>query len=63
MLCGCVGSRARSRVIRWLAGQLSVHHEALRNWIRQAEADAGERTDRPASDLLEKNRRLLKEER
>ena len=38
-----------------------VHHEALRNWIRQAEADAGERTDRPTSYILEENRRLLKE--
>ncbi len=48
-------------VIRRLAEQLGVHHEALRNWIRQAEADAGERTDRPSSDLVEENRRLLQE--
>jgi transposase len=27
-------------VIRKLAEQLGVHHEALRNWIRQDEADA-----------------------
>ncbi|WP_425298341.1 transposase [Nocardia abscessus] len=27
--------------IRKLAAQLGVHHEALRNWIRRAEADAG----------------------
>ena len=48
-------------VIRQLARQLGVHHEALRNWIRQAEADAGERTDRPRTDLVEENRRLVKE--
>src|SRR3954454_13823493 len=32
-------------VIRSMAEELGVHHEALRNWIRQAEADAGERAD------------------
>jgi transposase len=48
-------------VIRRLAEQLGVHHEALRNWIRQAEADVGQRVDRPSSDLLEENRRLARE--
>jgi hypothetical protein len=28
-----------------MARQLGVHHEALRNWIRQDQADAGERKD------------------
>ena len=32
-------------VIRRMAEDLGVHHEALRGWIRQAEADAGERDD------------------
>ena len=45
-------------VIRRLAEQLGVHHEALRNWIRQAEADAGERDDRPTTEMAEENRRL-----
>ncbi|MFJ9847639.1 transposase, partial [Kitasatospora sp. NPDC101155] len=33
-------------VIRKMARDLGVHHEALRNWIRQDEADRGERDDR-----------------
>ena len=48
-------------VIRQLARQLGVHHEALRHWIRQAEADAGERTDRPSTDMAEENKRLRQE--
>ena len=47
--------------IRRLAEQLNVHHEALRNWIRQAEADAGERHDRPTTEMAEENRRLREE--
>ena len=48
-------------VIRRLADQLNVHPEALRNWIRQDQADRGERDDRPSTDMLEENRRLRKE--
>ncbi|BBG02707.1 hypothetical protein Pdca_39160 [Pseudonocardia autotrophica] len=48
-------------VIRRLAEQLGVHHEALRNWIRQAEADHGERHDRPTTAESEELRRLRKE--
>ena len=36
---------------RRLGGQPNVHPEALRNWVRQA--DAGERRDRPTTDMLE----------
>lgn len=47
-------------VIRKLADQLGVHHEALRNWIRQDEADRGDRVDRPTSEMAEENKRLRK---
>ena len=48
-------------VIRRLAEQLGVHPEALRNWIRQDEADRGERDDRPTSGEVEELRRLRRE--
>jgi len=46
-------------VIRRLAEQLNS--EALRSWIRQDEADRGERDGRPATELIEENRRLRRE--
>lgn len=48
-------------VVRRLAAQLNVHPEALRTWIRQDEADRGERDDRPSTDMIEENRRLRRE--
>ena len=48
-------------LIRRLAEQLGVHPETLRTWIRQDEADRGERDDRPTTDMLEENRRLRAE--
>jgi transposase len=48
-------------VIRRLAEQLNVHPEALRNWIRQDEADRGQRHDRPTTDMIEENQRLRRE--
>jgi transposase len=33
----------------------------LRNWIRQDQADRGERDDRPTTQMLEENRRLRRE--
>ena len=47
--------------IRKLAEQLGVHHEALRNWIRQDQADRGERDGQPTTEMVEENRRLRKE--
>jgi transposase len=48
-------------VVAQLARQLNVHPEALRNWIRQDEADRGERNDRPTTEMVAENRRLAKE--
>jgi transposase len=47
--------------IKRLAADLGVHPEALRGWIRQAEADAGERDDRPTSAEREELAALRKE--
>ena len=44
-----------------MAEQLNVHPEALRSWIRQAQADHGERDDRPSTAMLEENRRLARQ--
>ncbi len=49
--------------IKKLAVDLGVRPEALRGWIRQAEADAGERDDRPTTAMIEENRRLVAENR
>ena len=46
---------------RRLGEQLNVHPEALRNWVRQAEADAGQRHDRSSTDMLAENARLARE--
>lgn len=48
-------------VVRRLAEQLNVHPEALRTWIRQDEADRGQRYDRPSTEMAEENRRLKRE--
>jgi transposase len=41
-----------------VARELGVHPEALRNWIRQDEADQGQRSDRLTSQQLEELQRL-----
>ena len=49
------------RPIAHVARELGVHPEALRNWIRQDEANRGERDDRLTSEQLEELRRLRRE--
>jgi transposase len=48
------------RPIAHVARELGVHPEAMRTWIRQDEADRGERDDQPTSEQLEELRRLRK---
>jgi transposase len=40
------GSSGTGRPIAHVAKDLVIHKEALRGWVRQAEADHGERDDR-----------------
>jgi transposase len=49
------------RPIAHVARELGIHPEAMRTWIRQDEADRGERNDRLTSEQLEELRRLRKE--
>ena len=48
-------------LLRTLAGQLGISPETLRMWVRQDEADRGERPDLPTTDMAEENRRLRQE--
>jgi transposase len=51
------------RPIAHVANDLGVHREALRQWVRQAEADAGSRKDRLTSDERERLKSLEREVR
>lgn len=49
------------RPIAQIAADLGIHREALRTWVRQAEADAGKRPERLTSAEREELKRLRKE--
>jgi len=49
------------RPIAHVARDLGIHREALRQWVRQAEADTGRRRDLLTTDEREELKRLRKE--
>jgi transposase len=51
------------RPIAQVARDLGVHKEALRHWVRQAEADAGTRNDRLTTSERERMKALERENR
>jgi transposase len=53
--------RESGRPIAHVAEDLGIHREALRLWVRQDEADRGERGDRLISDEREELKRLRAE--
>jgi len=54
-------ARESDRPLAHIARDLGVHKEALRTWVRQDEADRGERDDRLATVEREELARLRKE--
>ena len=52
---------SEGRTIREVAEELGVGAETFRKWVRQDEADRGERADRPTSEELAELRRLRRE--
>jgi transposase len=53
--------RTTGRPIAHVAKDLGIHKEALRGWVRQAEADAGERDDRLTTAEQEELEQIRKE--
>jgi transposase len=49
------------RPIAHVARDLGIHKEALRHWVRQADADSGRRRELLTSDEREELKRLRKE--
>ncbi|MEE1797571.1 transposase [Streptomyces sp. JV176] len=53
--------RTTGRPVAHIAKDLGIHKEALRGWVRQAEADADERDDRLSTAELDELKQLRKE--
>lgn len=64
----CASARVRlvfesARPIAYVARDLGIHKEALRLWVRQAEADAGSRNDRLTTEERDRLKALEREVR
>jgi transposase len=57
----CAAGFESGRPVAHVARDLGVHRETLRLWVRQAEADAGARTDRLTTAERERMRELERE--
>ncbi|MGW2354875.1 transposase [Actinacidiphila glaucinigra] len=53
--------RSTGRPVAHVARDLGIHKEALRSWVRQAEADAGERDGRLTTTERDELKELRKE--
>jgi transposase len=51
------------RPIAHVARDLGIHHETLRKWVRQAEADEGKRSELLSSEERERLKALERENR
>ena len=51
------------RPIAHVARDLGIHHETLRKWVRQTEADEGKRTELLSSEERERLKALERENR
>jgi transposase len=51
------------RPIAHVARDLGIHHETLRKWVRQAEADEGKRTELLSTEERERLKALERENR
>ncbi|WP_331730837.1 transposase (plasmid) [Kitasatospora sp. NBC_00070] len=55
------GVRSTGRPVAYVARDLGIHKEALRSWVRQVEAHAGERDDRRTTVECDELKELRKE--
>lgn len=53
--------RTSGRPVAHVAKDLGIHKEALRQWVRQAEADSGDRDDRLTSAERDELKQLRKD--